>query len=359
MSGIAIKDLRAAFVYLVKDQGKSRREVAEFFGVRPNTVCDAVKRFESTGGNKNRSGQGRKRTATDTAHREEVVTMLQANSHTKRRRGVVGSSSRKLARRLGVSETSARRILKRDLKLKPYKKLRRQKLTARDKQQRVRKATALRDRFGRDDQHRQILFTDECRFVIEEGLNSQNDRIWSAEPPLKEVRVVCREQCPNGLMVWGGFGYGVKTPLIIIDAGLRMNATIYRETVLEPLERWAEEVYGKDADGQWTRNWVFQQDGATVHTARANIEWIKDHFPDFIGKDEWPAKSPDLTVPDFYGWGRLKERVNAEAFESVAALREALLAEWDLLDPEEIKRAVDSFPWRLDACIEARGGHFE
>ena len=69
--------------------------------------------------------------------------------------------------------------------------------------------------------------------------------------------------------------------------------------------------------------------------------------------------SPDLNVPDYYGWGRLKDLVNVEEFVSLEELKRALQEAWDGLDQDEINRAVDDFPRRLDAMIEARGGHFE
>lgn len=56
-------DLRSAFVHL-ESQGKTRKEIAEFFGVSRKMVGTAVKRFHETGSNKNRPGSGRKKTAT-------------------------------------------------------------------------------------------------------------------------------------------------------------------------------------------------------------------------------------------------------------------------------------------------------
>jgi len=135
--------------------------------------------------------------------------------------------------------------------------------------------------------------------------------------------------------------------------------TIYRELELEPIEEWAEGVYGKDEIGEWVEDWVFQQDGATSHTAKVNRNCLAEHFPDFIDKHEWPPKSPDLTVPDYYGWGRLKELVNVEAFNSVEELWRALQEAWDGLDQEEINLAVDDFSFRLEEMIAANGGHFE
>jgi transposase len=46
-------------------------------------VSDAVQRFEETGGNKNRAGSGRKRTATDEAHRQQVEEAIRVSPSTK------------------------------------------------------------------------------------------------------------------------------------------------------------------------------------------------------------------------------------------------------------------------------------
>lgn len=130
------------------------------FGVYPNKVSDAIKRFDETGSHKDRTRKGRKRTARSDENVQKATDLLQLNNHTKLRNGVPGSSSRKLAPKLGVSRRSAQRILKKDLGLKPWKKQERQKLNDAQKEKRLGRATTLKERFA-EGLHRQILFSDE------------------------------------------------------------------------------------------------------------------------------------------------------------------------------------------------------
>jgi len=357
---------RPAACYLVQIKKLKQKDVAELFGVNPKRVSRAIKRFDETGSHKDRAGKGRKRTARSEEVIQEAANLLQQNSHTKLRNGVSGNSSRKLAAKLGISRTSTRRILRKDLGLKPWKKKERQKLTAAQKQKRLERATALRTRFE-DGMHRQILFSDEKFFSIEEAFNPQNDRIWSAEQPSEDERAVERQMKPKGVMVWAGFGYDAKAPLIFVESGVKINTDVYRQEILEPVEEWAQDHYGVDEEGYWNE-WTFQQDGAPSHTStnpnpdRFEVPtqtWLNDHFPNFINKNEWPPSSPDLNPLDYSIWSIIESETNAQAHTSVESLRRAIIRVFDNLDQETINRAIDDWPRRLDAVIESQGGHFE
>lgn len=54
------------------------------------------------------------------------------------------------------------------------------------------------------------------------------------------------------------------------------------------------------------KNW-FQKDGAPIHTGRTNVNILKQAFSGcLISRFEdlhWPARSPDLSGPDFFLWG--------------------------------------------------------
>ena len=51
----------------------------------------------------------------------------------------------------------------------------------------------------------------------------------------------------------------------------------------------------KDCRHLLSDNFIFQQDGAPAHTAALTQDWIKKKCPGFIGKNEWPPNSPDLS----------------------------------------------------------------
>ena len=56
----------------------------------------------------------------------------------------------------------------------------------------------------------------------------------------------------------------------------------------------------------------FQQDRATAHTARNSMAVVREMFGTVNSRFDniaWPARSPELTVPVFFLWGFLKDRV--------------------------------------------------
>ena len=86
-------------------------------------------------------------------------------------------SSRKLARVLGISRSSAQRILKNDLELQAYKIQTESLLTDEHKEKRMTFANWIRTNF-RQETMMNILFSEEKIFDIDGVYDSQSDRIW-------------------------------------------------------------------------------------------------------------------------------------------------------------------------------------
>ena len=87
-------------------------------------------------------------------------------------------SWRKLALEMDMSFSNAYRILRKDLKMKPYKKTVESLLKDEHKAQRKKFSNWVGKKFRKEDTMR-ILFSDEKRLDLDGIYNGENDRIWA------------------------------------------------------------------------------------------------------------------------------------------------------------------------------------
>jgi len=71
----------------------------------------------------------------------------------------------------------------------------------------------------------------------------------------------------------------------------------------------------------------------------------------------WPARSPNLTVPDFFLWGFLKDRVFRRRIMTIQELKQATVDEVAATDENLWGRVYGNFQTRLQQCIDVNGGH--
>jgi hypothetical protein len=109
---------------------------------------------------------------------------------------------------------------------------------------------------------------------------------------------------------------------------------------------------------------LFQQDGAPAHFSRTAREELTLQFGEhWIGRGgpiPWRARSHDLTPPDFFLWGAIKERVFRERPTTIDNMRERLIAAFPEFNDLNVAATVQAnFKRRLRLCIEQEGHHFE
>ena len=76
-----------------------------------------------------------------------------------------------------------------------------------------------------------------------------------------------------------------------------------------------------------------------------------------FGDIAWPARSPDLTVLDFFLWGFLKDRVFRRRIMTIQELKQAIVDEVAAID-EDLRRPVyGDFQTRLQQCIDVNRGY--
>ncbi len=145
-------------------------------------------------------------------------------------------------------------------------------------------------------------------------------------------------------MIWAGIALNHKTDVIVVNGNL--NAQRYRDdilaTVVTPLFRVNPHL-------------TLMHDNATSHTAAATRNFLTINNVNVI---DWPAVSPDLN-PIEHLWDELDRRVRGQPNppESVAQMRQALLAQWQRIGQPEIRRLIRSMRRRCQAVIDANGGH--
>ena len=89
----------------------------------------------------------------------------------------------------------------------------------------------------------------------------------------------------------------------------------------------------------------FQQDGATCHTTRLNMEILRQTFPGRLisrfGDVEWPARSPDFSPLDYFLWGYLKGKVYHKP-TNITQLKAAIEEEIESIGQEMLTRATNN-----------------
>lgn len=272
----------------------------------------------------------------------EILASVQLHPH---------ESLRRRERDSGICRETIRQILHEN-KLHPYRMTLHQTLTNADFRYRLNLCNWIHQQ--PQHFHQKILFSDESTFKSDGSVNTWNCRYWAQENPhwLREID----HQHVWKINVWCGIiERHIVGPFFFEED---LNGVRYANFIENDLPPLLENI-----PLQLRLNMFFQQDGCPAHTSRIAREKLNNMFPNkWIGKygpHHWPARSPDLTILDYYLWGRIKDLVYRERPTTrdnmIRRIRDAIYS----LDNDEILRATNDFEKRILACIEQNGGHFE
>ena len=110
-------------------------------------------------------------------------------------------------------------------------------------------------------------------------------------------------------------------------------------------------------------NVYFQQDSATWHRSGETIVLLLEKFPGRVisrnGDYNWPPRSCVLTPLDFFLWGYVKDKVYADAPQSIQELKKKIRAVIDEIEPRMCKNIMENFIKRARSCKPSRGGHIK
>ena len=154
-------------------------------------------------------------------------------------------------------------------------------------------------------------------------------------------------------MVFAGVCFGGKGRLLFVDEKAKVNTNYYMINLLPHLVANCKNLLNN--------NFTFQQDGAPAHTAVMTQEWIGQHCPDMIKKNEWPPNSPDLNPLDYHVWGAMLREI-PDVFSETKEFNGARERVGDNLDEfaaRSYRPCHPSIRKRLNACVKVKGSHFE
>ncbi len=173
-----------------------------------------------------------------------------------------------------------------------------------------------------------VMFSDEIQFCISFG--NQGPRVWRKRGEAQNPRCLRSSvKFPQSVMVWGAMSSAGVGPLCFLRS--KVNTAVYQEVLEHFMLPAADQLYG-DAD------FIFQQDLAPAHSAKATSTWFKDHgIPDL----NWPANSPDLN-PIENIWGIVKRKMRYARPNNAEELNSTIRATWALIKSNQITFIVTS-----------------
>lgn len=304
-----------------------------------STITATVQRFEKTGSVLDGHRSGRRASANTSDNRDSLQDMVAQNPC---------QSQRQLSSRIAVSPASVNRMLK-DCGLRPYHPRLVQQLSEDDDDRREEFAENFLDLLNSESLDlRDILWSDEAKFCLNGMVNRHNSVYYARENPR-----VTWEQAVNapGVTVWAAISVsgGIVGPFFF-------DSAVTGASYLAVLQDWL--LPQLESLPNFNRL-VLQQDGAPPHYHRDVRAFLSAAFPDrWIGRRgpiEWPARSPDLTPPDFFLWGLLKHNVYGQRPTSVDQLKVAICDEVSRIPVDICDKVCMSVRGRCERLLELSG----
>ena len=292
-------------------------------------LTNCVEVFRETGSVTHKKGAGRPRVRT-----EEVIKDVRQRMEEEPTKPL-----KRLSQEIRHSYGTCQTIVKRDLNMHPYKMQSYQALLSADHPRRLAYCHWFVNNLMNDDLLNLTFFSDEAWFHLSGYINSQNMRMWSTDKPHIFIETPLHAQ---KIGVW----MAVSRRRIIgpIFFNFTVNAERYRNIFLTE--------FVQQLDDDELQYGYFQQDGATAHTTRENLAFLREYFDDRLislhTEVEFPPRSPCLTIMDYFIFPYLKNKIFANPILNLQELQQRIVQQCATITPEMLQNVFHSMRRRVN-----------
>ena len=145
-----------------------------------------IKKIDSTGSHERIKGSGRPRSARTEENDALVEDMILSQENPETEEWERHDSPREIAQKLGISKNSVYRIVRFDLDLKMFHRVKGQHLTELDHEKRIVRSKRMLRYFTKANL-RKTFFSDENIFIVEGMYNAHNDVFYTRERKKEDV----------------------------------------------------------------------------------------------------------------------------------------------------------------------------
>ena len=185
-----------------------------------------------------------------------------------------------------------------------------------------------------------VLFSDEANIVNTGNVNRHNmpfQHLWSVN-------------CWSGIV-----GDHIIGPYFFEG---RLTEQVYAIFLQNVLPQLMEDVPWHVRMNMWMLH-----DGVPPHYALYSRQMMNEIFEQkWIGRGgpvAWPPRLLDLTSPDYFLWGFVKERVMTVALTTPDDMKERIRRARTEITPKMLAEVRRSFHQRINNCLQVEGHHFE
>ncbi len=288
----------------------------------------------------------------------------------KKGKSIRGTAAKLKNRGVNCSRQSVWNALRKDLKLKPWKRRKSQRFTAEHKRNRVESFEKLLKKFGKkpkanNSKWRRVVITDFSSVIrLDRPKNSKNDIIWETSPSAikDDVRSSGRQKYSQGIMFWGGIcAHGMvpknrpinfsewlkKKCAEIGKAKITMDNKIYASFLEEKVKPTLIKDYPRV-------NFIWQDDPDKKHRTQHVLAKVNELFDERIEPEDQAVKCADI-YPIENVWGIIYEKLRAKDTKSLQVMKAEVNKIWRNITKQTCAKLIEEIPLRMQAGIDKKG----